>query len=60
MFNIILFALFTQKGPSFRKDYCPKKIPFGKFYNNSAHSCGRFGVWIFPAYTPSVVINAFI
>lgn len=40
-------------GPSFRSDYCVKKQPFGKFYNNSVHSSGRFGLWIFPGYTPS-------
>ncbi len=42
------------EGPSFTLSYCPKKIPFGKFGNNSVHSTGRFGLWIFPGYTPTV------
>ena len=40
-------------GPSYSPNYCPKKIPFGKFFNNSVHSVGRFGLWIFPGYNPS-------
>ena len=41
-------------GPSFTTSYCVKNIPMGKFYNNSVHSNGRFGLWIFPMYHPTV------
>lgn len=41
------------EGPSFTTDYCPKNIPFGRHHNNSVHSTGRFGLWIFPGYTPT-------
>jgi len=41
------------EGPSFRTDYCPKKIPLGLWSNNTVHSTGRFGLWIFPGYTPT-------
>lgn len=40
-------------GPSFTSSYCPQKIPFGQFFNNSVHSTGRFGLWIFPGYQPT-------
>jgi hypothetical protein len=46
--------LDNPDGPSFTSSYCPKKIPFGKFFNNSVHSVGRFGLWIFPGYTPTI------
>ena len=39
-------------GPSFTESICPKLIPLGEFYNNSAHSFGWFGLWIFPDYFP--------
>ena len=44
----------NPEGPSFTTTYCPKNIPMGRFYNNSVHSNGRFGLWIFPGYHPTV------
>jgi len=48
--------LETPDGPSFSMfpGYCPHRRPFGRFFNNSVHSVGRFGVWIFPEYAPTV------
>ena len=40
-------------GPSYTTSYCPKNIPMGKFFNNSVHSSGRFGLWIFPGFRPT-------
>ncbi len=48
--------LETPDGPSFAMfpNFCPFRQPFGRFSNNSVHSSGRFGVWIFPEYAPTV------
>ncbi|CAF1690646.1 unnamed protein product, partial [Adineta ricciae] len=48
--------LETPDGPSFAMypGFCPYRQPFGRFYNNSVHSVGRIGVWIFPEYSPTV------
>ncbi|KAK3587658.1 hypothetical protein CHS0354_042441 [Potamilus streckersoni] len=41
-------------GPSFDPNICPRSVPLGRFYNNSAHSCGWFGLWMFQEYHPTV------
>ncbi len=48
--------LESPDGPSFSTfpNYCPHRQPFGRFFNNSVHSTGRFGVWVFPEYAPTV------
>ncbi|CAM2722167.1 unnamed protein product [Rotaria socialis] len=47
--------LQSPDGPSFAlyPGFCPNRQPFGRFFNNSVHSCGQFGVWIFPEYEPT-------
>ncbi|KAJ0054901.1 hypothetical protein NL108_007111 [Boleophthalmus pectinirostris] len=39
-------------GPSYDPDICQKKVPLGVFENNTAHSQGWFGLWIFQDYFP--------
>ena len=40
-------------GPSYTPDVCPDKVPLGVFQNNSAHSFGWFGLWMFTNYFPT-------
>ncbi|MEE6507574.1 hypothetical protein FKM82_026763 [Ascaphus truei] len=39
-------------GPSYDPTICQKRIPLGEFYNNTVHSQGWFGIWIFQEYFP--------
>ena len=39
-------------GPSFSRSVCPRKVPLGKFFNNTVHSQGWFGLWMFQDYYP--------
>ena len=40
-------------GPSFDPNIFPQRVPLGIFRNNTVHSMGWFGIWIFQTYTPS-------
>ncbi|XP_018426208.1 PREDICTED: fibrocystin-L [Nanorana parkeri] len=41
-------------GPSYDPNICQKRVPLGEFYNNTVHSQGWFGIWIFEEYFPMV------
>ena len=41
-------------GPSADTSICPRNVPLGEFTNNTVHSQGWFGLWIFKKYTPMV------
>lgn len=39
-------------GPSYNPNICQKRVPLGEFYNNTVHSQGWFGIWIFQEFFP--------
>ncbi|XP_054620387.1 fibrocystin-L-like isoform X2 [Dunckerocampus dactyliophorus] len=39
-------------GPSYDPNICQKKVPLGEFFNNTVHSQGWFGLWIFQDFFP--------
>ena len=39
-------------GPSYDRNVCQKRVPLGEFTNNTVHSQGWFGLWIFQDYFP--------
>ncbi|XP_061597205.1 fibrocystin-L-like isoform X1 [Cololabis saira] len=39
-------------GPSYDPDICQKRVPLGEFSNNTVHSQGWFGIWIFQDFFP--------
>ncbi|KAG9339164.1 hypothetical protein JZ751_024022 [Albula glossodonta] len=39
-------------GPSYDPKICQKRVPLGEFFNNTVHSQGWFGLWIFQEYFP--------
>jgi hypothetical protein len=39
-------------GPSYTTDICPRKAELGVFNNNTVHSVGWYGLWVFEYYDP--------
>uniref|UniRef100_A0A8C1B8X1 PKHD1 like 1, tandem duplicate 2 n=1 Tax=Cyprinus carpio carpio TaxID=630221 RepID=A0A8C1B8X1_CYPCA len=39
-------------GPSYNPNICQKRVPLGQFFNNTVHSQGWFGLWIFQEFFP--------
>uniref|UniRef100_A0A3B4Y513 PKHD1 like 1, tandem duplicate 2 n=1 Tax=Seriola lalandi dorsalis TaxID=1841481 RepID=A0A3B4Y513_SERLL len=39
-------------GPSYDPNICQKRVPLGEFHNNTVHSQGWFGLWIFKDFFP--------
>ncbi|XDV34188.1 hypothetical protein PO909_004380 [Leuciscus waleckii] len=39
-------------GPSYDANICQKRVPLGEFFNNTVHSQGWFGLWIFQEFFP--------
>ncbi|VDQ07812.1 unnamed protein product [Trichobilharzia regenti] len=45
--------LENPNGPSSTTTVCPRKIPLGKFENNTVHSQGWFALWIHESFFPT-------
>lgn len=39
-------------GPSYNESICPRRVPLGEFKNNTFHSSGEFGLWVFQEWQP--------
>nr|XP_055075131.1 fibrocystin-L-like [Misgurnus anguillicaudatus] len=44
---------------SYGSNICPNKIPLGEFFNNTVHSQGWYGLWIFQEYFPMQNDNSY-
>ena len=43
----------SGKDPKY-ENFCVKNRPLGAFWNNTAHSMGQYGMWVFTDLTPTV------